>query len=97
MKELEPPLVQLTGTVKITCYEPDGAIIIKDFFQSYNKGFGKKNKTSKIGLQIISPPEYRCTIESEDWKKAESLWKDLQEQITKKFKPLQAEMAFERV
>ncbi len=97
MKELEPSLVQLSGIVKITCYEPDGAILIKDFFKSYNKSFDKKYKNSKLGLQIISPPDYRCTIESEDWKKAESLWKDLQEQFTKKFKPLQAEMIFERV
>ncbi|NHJ00533.1 MAG: S1 RNA-binding domain-containing protein [Candidatus Heimdallarchaeota archaeon] len=97
IKELEPSLVELHGTIKLTCYEPDGAVRIRDFFSSYFKNFQKKHMNSKIGLQIISPPEYRCTIESEDWKKAESLWKDLQDQIIKKFKPFQAEMSFERI
>ena len=37
VKELEPPMVQLFGNIKITCYESDGATHITNFFKSYGK------------------------------------------------------------
>ncbi|UCE13104.1 MAG: S1 RNA-binding domain-containing protein [Candidatus Heimdallarchaeota archaeon] len=96
VKELQPPTVQLAGLVTITCYESNGVEILKEFFKTYNKSFNKKHKGSKINIQIISPPEYRCMIESGDWKTAEGIWKEIQEESNQFFSPYDAECSFER-
>jgi translation initiation factor 2 subunit 1 len=96
VKELEPPMVQLFGHIKITCHESDGAIYLKEFFKFYDENFNKKHKGSKINLQIISPPDYRCVIESEDWKTAESIWKDIQTEVENYFQSYDTEYSFER-
>ncbi|MFX0151140.1 MAG: S1 RNA-binding domain-containing protein [Candidatus Hodarchaeota archaeon] len=96
VKELEPPMVQLSGLMSITCYESNGSDIIAKFFQGYNKGFEKKHKGSKINIQVISPPDYRCVIEGVDWRTAEGIWKDVQDEVNSYFKPYDAEYSFER-
>jgi translation initiation factor 2 subunit 1 len=96
IKELEPPMVQLTGIFKITCFESDGAVHLSNFFKSYNKIFAKKHKGSKLNMQIISPPDYRCVIESVDWKTAENIWKNIQNEVKKSFSSYDAEYSFER-
>ncbi|MHA1972253.1 MAG: S1 RNA-binding domain-containing protein [Candidatus Hodarchaeales archaeon] len=96
VRELEPPMVQLNGNLQLTCYESNGAIILKDFFKQLLKKFKKKYKGSKINLQIISPPEYRCVIESKNWKIAESIWTDLQKEAKTFFKPYDKDIVFER-
>ncbi|WP_455143177.1 S1 RNA-binding domain-containing protein [Candidatus Hodarchaeum mangrovi] len=96
VKELEPPKVELFGYIDITCYEADGALHIRNFFKSYEKNFSKKFKGSNFLIQIISPPEYRCVIESNDWKSAETIWKDLQDGATEFFKQYDAEVSFKR-
>ena len=97
LKELEPPMVQLTGIMRITCYESDGAIHLANYFKAYNKSFKKKHKNSKIKMQIISPPEYRCVIDSVDWKSAENIWKNVQDEAKKSFTSLDVEYTFERI
>ncbi len=96
IKKLEPPMVQLSGLVNITCYESNGSVLLSDFFKSYSKNFKKKHKGSKINIQIISPPDYRIVIESADWKIAENIWKDVQDSIDKYFNPYEAQISFER-
>ncbi|UCG90535.1 MAG: S1 RNA-binding domain-containing protein [Candidatus Heimdallarchaeota archaeon] len=96
LKELQPPTVRLNGLVKITCYEPEGVILLKKFFTSYNKNFNKKYKSSDINIQIISPPDYRCVIESGDWRTAEGIWKDVQKETEQFFASYDAEYSFER-
>jgi len=96
VKELEPPMVLLTGIVNITCYEADGSVLLSDFFSSYGTAFGKKYKGSKINIQIISPPMYRCVIESTEWREAEKIWKDVQGEMSQFFDTTDTEMSFER-
>lgn len=96
VKEMEPPMVQLTGLINITCYEADGAVLLADFFTSYGNAFGKKHKGSKINIQIISPPTYRCVIESTDWRQAEKVWKDVQGEASQFFTTRDTEISFER-
>ncbi|MFW9779995.1 MAG: S1 RNA-binding domain-containing protein [Candidatus Heimdallarchaeota archaeon] len=96
VKELEPPTVQLTGHVNITCYEANGADLLAEFFTSYDKNFRKKHKGSKFNLQIISPPTYRCVIESIDWREAEKIWKDVQGEVSQFFSTYDTEISFER-
>ena len=96
IRELEPPMVQLTGVFKITCYESEGAVHLNNFFKSFNKIFAKKHKGSKLNVQIISPPEYRCVIESVDWKTAENIWKNMQTEVKNSFSSLDTEYSFER-
>lgn len=96
VKELQPPTVQLAGLLKITCYESDGVVLLKEFFKNYEESFNKKHKGSNINIQIISPPEYRCMIESGDWKTAEGIWKEIQKESNQFFSPYDAECSFER-
>ena len=94
--ELQPPTVRLQGVISLTCYESDGSVILSDFFKKYEKIFKKKHKDAEIALQVISPPLYRCTIESPDWKAAESDWKGVQKEIHDYFRSVDIELSFER-
>lgn len=96
LKELQPPTVRLTGLVKITCYESDGVNILAKFFKSNSKNVNKKYKGSEINIQIISPPDYRYVIESGDWRTAEGIWKNVQNEIEQFFTPYDTEYSFER-
>jgi translation initiation factor 2 subunit 1 len=96
VKELQPTTVRLIGTMNITCYDSDGSVILSDFFKKYVNSFKKKHKGSDITLQVISPPEYRCTIESEDWKKAEGVWRKVQKEVQESLKANDVEISFER-
>jgi translation initiation factor 2 subunit 1 len=96
LKELQPPTVRLTGLANITCYEPEGVIILTKFFKSFNKTFKKKYKGSELIIQVISPPDYRFVVESGDWRTAEGIWKDVQKEANKFFAPYDAEFSFER-
>ncbi|MCK4847795.1 MAG: S1 RNA-binding domain-containing protein [Candidatus Heimdallarchaeota archaeon] len=96
VKELQPPTVRLQGVISLTCYESDGSVILSDFFKKYKNIFKKKHKDSEIALQVISSPLYRCTIESPDWKAAESDWKGLQKEIHDYFRSVDIELSFER-
>ncbi|MHA2202666.1 MAG: S1 RNA-binding domain-containing protein [Candidatus Hodarchaeales archaeon] len=96
LKELQPPTVRLTGLVNITCYESEGVIILKKFFTAFQKNFNKKHKGSDLNIQVISPPDYRFVVESGDWRAAEDIWKDVQQEAEKYFAPYDAEYSFER-
>ncbi len=96
VKELRPPTVQLTGLGKITCFNSNGVDLLKNFFKSFKKTSNKKYKSSKIIIQIVSPPDYRFVIESVDWKTAEGIWKDLQNETNQFFNTYDAEYSFER-
>lgn len=96
IRELEPPMVQLTGFLKITCYDSEGAVHLNNYFKSFNKIFEKKHKGSKLNVQIISPPDYRCVIESADWKTAENIWKSMQVEVKKSFSSFDTDYSFER-
>lgn len=96
VKELEPPMVQLSGLLSITCYESNGSDLLAKFFKSYNKSFTKKHRGSKINIQVISPPDYRCVIESVDWRTAEGIWKDVQDEVNSFFKTYDTAVSFER-
>lgn len=96
IKELQPATVRLIGTMNLTCYESDGSVVLSEFFKKYKNTFKKKHKGSILSIQVISPPEYRCTIESEDWKKAESVWKKLQKEVKDGLKSHDVEFSFER-
>ena len=96
IKELQPPTVRLQGIISLTCYESDGSVVLSEFFQKYVKTFKKKHKGSEIAIQVISPPDYRCIIESPDWKTAESDWRGIQKEIHDYFKSVDVEMSFER-
>ena len=94
--ELQPPTVRLQGVISLTCYESDGSVVLSEFFKNYTKLFKKKHKESELALQVISPPLYRCTIESPDWKAAESDWKGIQKEIHDYFRSVDMEISFER-
>ncbi len=96
VKELEPPMVSLYGVLKATCYESDGSVTIANFFKSLNNEFNKKHHGSKLTVQIISPPAYRFLIESEDWKTAENIWKNIQSDAENYFRPFNSILSFER-
>ena len=96
VKELQPPTVRLTGLVNITCYEPEGVIILKNFFKAFNKSFKKRYKGSELNIQVISPPDYRFVVESGDWRTAEGIWKDIQKEADKFFNSYDAEYSFVR-
>ncbi len=96
LKELQPPMVRLTGLVNITCYESEGVIILKEFFKSFQKNFNKKHKGSDLNIQVISPPDYRFVVESGDWRTAEDIWKDVQQEAEKYFAPYDTDYSFER-
>jgi translation initiation factor 2 subunit 1 len=96
LKELQPPTVRLTGLANITCYEPEGVIILTKFFKSFNKTFKKKYKGSELNIQVISPPDYRFVVESGDWRTAEGIWRDVQKEANTFFAPYDAEFSFER-
>jgi translation initiation factor 2 subunit 1 len=96
LKELQPPTVRLTGLVNITCYEPEGVNILKNFFKSFITNFKKKYKGSELNIQVISPPDYRFVVESGDWRTAEGIWKDIQKEAEKFFNPYDAEYSFIR-
>ncbi|MHA2223643.1 MAG: S1 RNA-binding domain-containing protein [Candidatus Hodarchaeales archaeon] len=96
-RELRPPMVQLFGQLSITCYESDGATLLKKFFKSFKNSFKKEHKGSKITIQIVSPPEYRLVVESRDWKTAENIWKGTQDKVTEFFHPYNSEVSFKKV
>ena len=96
VKELQPPTVRLQGILNLTCYESDGSVVLSEFFTKYAKLFKKKHKESDLAIQVISPPLYRCTIESPDWKAAESDWKGIQKEIHDYFRSVDVEISFER-
>jgi translation initiation factor 2 subunit 1 len=96
VKELQPPTVKLQGIMKITCYDSNGAILLSDFFKKYSKSFKKKYRGSDLSMQVISPPDYRCTIESADWKTAESVWKKVQKEVNDSFRTHDVDISFER-
>ena len=54
------------------------------------------SRKSDLEMQVISPPLYRCTIESPDWKAAESDWKGIQKDIHDYFRSVDVEISFER-
>ena len=96
VKELEPTTVRLIGTMNITCYDSDGSVVLSEFFKKYVNSFKKKHKGSNINLQVISPPEYRCTIESADWKKAEGVWRNVQKEVQDSLRANDVEISFKR-
>jgi translation initiation factor 2 subunit 1 len=96
VKELQPPTVRLLGKISVTCYDSDGAVVLSNFFKKYKQTFKKKHKGSDLSMQVISPPDYRCTIESADWKTAETVWKNVQKEVQDSFKGSDVEISFER-
>lgn len=96
VKELQPATVRLIGNMNITCYDSDGSVVLSEFFRKYMSSFKKKHKGSSLSLQVISPPEYRCTIESADWKKAENVWKKVQKEVQDNLRSNDVEFSFER-
>ncbi|MHA1978289.1 MAG: S1 RNA-binding domain-containing protein [Candidatus Hodarchaeales archaeon] len=96
VKELQPPTVRLQGILSITCYNSDGAVILSEFFKKYKQSFKKKHKGSDLVMQLISPPDYRWTIESADWKTAETVWKNVQKEVHDNLKGNDVEISFVR-
>ncbi|MHA1994322.1 MAG: S1 RNA-binding domain-containing protein [Candidatus Hodarchaeales archaeon] len=96
VKELQPPTVRLLGKLTVTCYDSDGAVILSEFFKKYKQSFKKKHKGSDLFMQVISPPDYRCTIESADWKTAETVWKNVQKEVQDNLRGNDVEISFER-
>ena len=96
VKELQPPTVRLLGKISVTCYDSDGAVVLSNFFKKYTQSFKKKHKGSDLSMQVISPPDYRCTIESADWKTAETVWKNVQKEVQASLRANDVEISFER-
>ncbi|MFW9930529.1 MAG: S1 RNA-binding domain-containing protein [Candidatus Thorarchaeota archaeon] len=83
IKELERTSVYLSGKLKCSLYVKNGLEIFKDALNE-SSDIAKKNDATEVYIQNISAPDYRITIEAEDWKKAERSWKLFQDSFEKR-------------
>lgn len=84
-RELERSSVSLSGRAKISSYDPQGVDIIKESFEVAADATLKK-KAIDVSVHVISAPDYKITINADDWKNAEKYWFVFQETFTKNFK-----------
>ncbi|OLS19869.1 MAG: Translation initiation factor 2 subunit alpha [Candidatus Heimdallarchaeota archaeon LC_3] len=82
-KELENTSVQLGGKLRCSLYVKNGLEIFKSAINDSIKQ-AKENDALNVYVQNISAPDYRITIEADDWKKAEKSWKSFQSNMEKK-------------
>ena len=81
-KELERNSVSLGGKIRCSLYVKNGLEIFKDaIFDAIETA--KQNEALDVYVQNISAPDYRITIEADDWKKAEKSWKAFQDAMDK--------------
>lgn len=68
-KSIKPPLVNVTGYVKLRSYEPNGVDIVKDALKTI-----ENYKTDyRIDVSYISAPIYRIKVTAGDYKMAEKV------------------------
>ena len=84
-RELERASVSLSGKAKISSYDPQGIDIIKESFEIASDATLKK-KAIDVTVHVISAPDYKITINADDWKNAEKYWSVFQETFIKNFK-----------
>ncbi len=82
-KELESESVQLGGKLRCSLHVKNGLEIFKTAINDSIKQ-AKEDDASNVFVQNISAPDYRITIEADDWKKAEKSWKSFQNTLEKK-------------
>jgi len=87
-EKIKIPTVQISGDMTLRSYEPEGIILIKNIL----------NKSVKKGVIInyLTAPKYRITVESENYKKAESIMKEITESISQEMKKSKGEFEFSR-
>jgi len=71
--KIKPPEVEISGIFKITSEAPNGIEIIKEILTKAQKG--------DIKITYISAPKYRITVKASDYKTAEGILKNIQEEI----------------
>ncbi|MFW9915230.1 MAG: S1 RNA-binding domain-containing protein [Candidatus Thorarchaeota archaeon] len=95
-KSLETTTVSLIGGIKAISFKPNGIDVIKSGFANVLNESQKKYPSIKIDLSVISAPNYRLVVEAEDWRKAENVWKFLQNSFKRSFSGSQNEISFYR-
>ena len=96
LKELQKNTVSLIGQVNMRVFEPNGIEIIKDAFAELKKKSRKDSENIDINMYVISPPRYRISIETRDWKTAEQIWKEIQDTLKAFLSKYNAKLEFVR-
>ena len=71
--KIQPPEVEISGILRITSEDPNGIEVIKKILVKAQKG--------DIKITYISAPKYKITIKASDYKTAEGILKNTQEEI----------------
>jgi len=77
-EKIKPSKIEISAKIKIQNNAYNGIEIIKEILM--------KMKRENVALKYISAPLYRITIESNDYKKAEAVLKEITEQFEKNVK-----------
>ena len=73
------PIVNVTGIIQVTTYDPDGINLIKD---SMSKVLSNKSR-NKLEISYLGSPKYKITVYAEDYKTAEKNLTSALEKIKK--------------
>jgi len=73
--KIKAPEVEITGMLELSSEDPKGVEIIKKILIKSQKG--------EIRISYVSAPKYRITVKASDYKTAEGILKNTQEEIIK--------------
>ena len=95
-KEYEKTGVELVGIITASVYNGYGARVLRQCFEdAYNEGL-KVGEGIKIDMAVEAAPRYRVNIRASDWKKAETVWKTIQDVFNSTLSSHDAEFDFQR-
>ena len=91
MQRIKPPKVEISGSLAVKTYAPNGITLIK---QAFEKAL-KKTK-DQVTVSYLGAGKYYFIVTAPDYKEAEVLMKDIIDAITKELKKIATSIEFVR-
>ena len=86
--KIKAPEVEIKGILKLISEKPNGIEIIKEILIDAQKG--------EIKINYVSSPKYSISVKASDYKTAEGILKNAQEEIIEKIEKAEGHGEFER-
>ncbi len=90
-QRIKPPKVNISGTITIKTYAPNGIVLIKQTLEKI-----LKKEKEQVSLSYLGAGKYYLVVTAENYKEAEALLKDIVTLIMKEMKKHAHVVSFER-
>jgi len=87
-KHIQIKTIKLRGILKLVSLKPDGIERIRKALETISSSIQNKDDV-KLSIYTIGAPRYRIEIEALDYKKAEEVWSNISDILTKIAKELE--------